>query len=230
MKYLGIKIRFTINLLSLIAGLSLALGANAQIMYVDDTLLVPLRSGEGTSFRIVHKGLRSGTKLEIIETLASGYAHVKTPGGIEGYLPARYLTSQPIAKVRLAQTEEKLAAVMSENNELKTQLTKLDTEHSKLTKDFKNTSSALDKNSKELSDIKSISANALKLDSRNRELRESNEHLRNELELLQTENLRLKDKSDSNMMMIGGALVVLGVILTLLIPVLRPSKKNDSWA
>jgi SH3 domain protein len=203
---------------------------SAETMYVDDTLLVPLRSGEGTSFRIVHKGLKSGVKLEVLEKMSSGYAHVKTPSGIEGYLPTRYLTSQPIAKVRLAQANQELAKLKSNHDKIKSQLSELQNKHNSLSKAHSQTSQTLSANNKELENIKSISANALNLDKRNRELRESNEQLRNELELIQTENLRLKDKSESNMMLIGGGLVTLGVILTLLIPIIRPSKKNDSWA
>lgn len=210
--------------------LTAASSLSAETMYIDDTLLVPLRSGEGTGFRIVHKGLKSGVKLEVIKKNSTGYAHVKTPSGIEGYLPTRYLTSQPIAKVKLAKANAELAKLQEEHSKLKGQLSELNKNHKQLSRDFQQTSKSLKANSKELSDVKSISANALNLDKRNRELRESNEQLRNELELLQTENLRLKDKSDSNMMLIGGGLVTLGVILTLLIPIIRPSKKGDSWA
>lgn len=200
-------------------------------MYIDDKVFVPLRSGAGTSYRIIHKGLRSGTKLEIIEQdQSSGYAHVRTPSGLEGYLPSRYLTNEPIAKEKLIRATTELAELTQQNIKLKADLSALNEEHRKLNKSHKSTLSSLDSNTKELTNIKSISANALNLDRRNRELRESNEQLRNELELLQTENLRLKDKSESNMMMIGGALVTLGVIIALLVPMLKPSKKADSWA
>lgn len=215
---------------SLLAFAMLSSTVSAETMYIDDTLLVPLRSGEGTSFRIVHKGLKSGVKLEILEKLSSGYSHVRTPSGIEGYLPTRYLSNEPIAKVKLAEANQELATLRKEFSTIKNQLSNLQNEHNELKKEHSKTSAELDQNSKELSNIKSISANALNLDKRNRELRESNEQLRNELELIQTENLRLKDKSESNMMLIGGGLVTLGVILTLLIPIIRPSKKNDSWA
>ncbi|KZZ54442.1 TIGR04211 family SH3 domain-containing protein, partial [Oleiphilus sp. HI0123] len=211
------KTSFLSKIAASICLLALAISsASAETMYIDDTLLVPLRSGEGVGFRIVHKGLKSGTKLEIIEKLSSGYAHVKTPSGIEGYLPSRYLTAQPIAKVKLAQANQELAKLKANYEETQTQLANLKKKHQSLSKEHTQTTSELNANSKELKNIKSISANALNLDKRNRELRESNEQLRNELELIQTENLRLKDKSDSNMMLIGGGLVTLGVILTLL--------------
>jgi len=218
--------------LSLAFLLALAsLSASAQTAYIDDTLLVPLRSGAGTSFRIIHKGIKSGLKLEILENNESnGYSLVRTPSGLEGYLPTRYLSFEPIAKMKLATASKKLAASNAENAELKEQLSKLKAEFNDLSKTYKSTSNTLDKNAKELTDIKKISANAINLDRKSRELRESNEQLRNELELLQVENIRLKDRSESNSMLMGGGLVVLGVILALLVPMLKPSKKNDSWA
>lgn len=212
----------------------LLLSANslwAQSMYVDDTLLVPLRAGEGTGFRIVHKGLPSGTKLEIIEqNVETGYSFVRTPGGLEGYLPTRYLSAEPIARLKLAKAESDLTAITSENTELKGKLNEIQKQFTTLEKEHQSTSSNLNSNSEELERIKAISADALNLDRRNRELRESNEQLRNELELVQVENIRLKDKSESNMMLMGGALVLLGVFLAMLVPMLKPGKKNDSWA
>jgi SH3 domain protein len=218
--------------LSLAFFLALAsLFASAQTAYIDDTLLVPLRSGAGTSFRIIHKGIKSGLKLEILENNQSnGYSLVRTPSGLEGYLPTRYLSFEPIAKMKLATASKNLAASNAENTELKEKLSKLRAEFNELSKTYKSTSNTLDKNAKELTDIKKISANAINLDRKSRELRESNEQLRNELELLQVENIRLKDRSESNSMLMGGGLVVLGVILALLVPMLKPSKKNDSWA
>lgn len=203
----------------------------SQSMYIDDTLLVPLRSGEGTNFRIVHKGLKSGMKLEILEqSQQSGYSKIRTPGGIEGFLPTRYLTSSPIAKIRLLKANKDMSLLQTENIELKKELSTITKAHKSLDQNFKKTSTELASNSKELTNIKSISSNALNLDRRNRELRESNEQLRSQLELLQTENMRLKDKSESNTMLMGGGLVTLGIIIALVIPLIRPSKKTDSWA
>jgi len=200
-------------------------------MYIDDTLLVPLRSGEGTSFRIVHKGLKSGIKLEILEqSKQSGYSKIRTPGGIEGFLPTRYLTSTPIARIRLLTANKNISLLQTENTKLKKELGTITKAHKSLGQNFKKTSTELASNSKELTNIKSISSNALNLDRRNRELRESNEQLRSQLELLQTENMRLKDKSESNTMLMGGGLVTLGIIIALVIPLIRPSKKSDSWA
>ncbi|MFD2230563.1 TIGR04211 family SH3 domain-containing protein [Alkalimarinus sediminis] len=205
--------------------------SQAEVMYIDDTLLVPLRSGEGLQYRIVHKGVKSGTRVELIaHNPDSGYSHVKTPDGITGYLPTRYLVKNEIARDRLvkvsAQLEKsqaKLAQLQTEMNELKQKYDSLSSNHEQLTRQSESTSSELQK-------VKSISSNALSLDQRNRELRKTNQELKNEVELLTTDNQRLKDKSETSFMMIGAALVLLGVILALIIPWLKPTKKNDSWA
>ncbi|WP_250657946.1 TIGR04211 family SH3 domain-containing protein [Alkalimarinus coralli] len=215
-------------ILMLIIAPSLSL---AESMYIDDTLLVPLRSGEGLQFRIVHKGVKSGTKVELIaHNPDSGYSHVRTPDGVTGYLPTRYLVKNEIARDRLkkatAQLEKaqnRLTELQSELKELQEKYNSLSSSHEQLTLESQATSSELKK-------VKTISSNALTLDQRNRELRETNQELKNEVELLTTDNQRLKDKSETSFMMIGAALVLLGVILALIIPWLKPTKKNDSWA
>jgi len=218
-------------LITLLTTIFYASASFSETKYIDDTLLVPLRSGEGTSFRIIHKGLKSGLKLEILDqNKTTGYSKIRTPSGIEGFLPSRYLSNMPIARNRLIDANKTLNKTRAENTKLKTKLADISSQFKKLNTEHTLTSKTLNQNNKELSNIKSISSNALNLDKRNRELRESNEQLRSDLELLETENRRLKDKSDSSMLLIGGGLVTLGIILALIIPIIRPSKKSDSWA
>lgn len=210
---------------------AISLQGTANTMYIDDTLLVPLRSGEGTGFRIVHKGLSSGTALEIVEqNKETGYSFVRTTSGKEGYLPTRYLSKSPIAKAKLAKAEKELSSLRTENKTLNTKLNSLQKNFSSLESKHSSVSKSLNENSNELARVKSVSSDALNLDRSNRELRNSNEELRNQLELLEVENVRLKDKSESNMMLIGGFLVLLGVMLALIVPLLKPTKKGDSWA
>jgi SH3 domain protein len=208
-----------------------ALSVQAESRYIDDTFYVPLRSGEGLNFRIVHKGVKSGTKVELIQTNPdSGYSEVKTPDGIEGYLPTRFLVTQPIAKDRLAAMQSDLKLAQTKEKTAEQELAALQQKYSELNTLQDKTSKQLDAVSKELDNIKTISSGAINLDAKNRGLRESNEKLRNELELLKTDNLRLKDKSESNMMLFGGMLVLAGIIIALILPMLKISKKHDSWA
>jgi SH3 domain protein len=80
----------------------------------------------------------------------------------------------------------------------------------------------------ELADIKRISTNAVTLDKRNRELRELNEQFKNELEVLTSENLRLRENNERDKMLLGGGLVLAGVLIAVLIPMFKKDKR-DSW-
>ena len=74
----------------------------ADTVYIRDTLYVPLRGGQSTEHRILHRGLRSGTELERLETSEdTGYTRVRTPDGLEGWLQTQYLVEEPIASTRL---------------------------------------------------------------------------------------------------------------------------------
>ncbi|ARU56273.1 SH3 domain protein [Oleiphilus messinensis] len=204
---------------------------SAKSMYVDDTLFVPLRSGQGLGYRIVHKGIKSGTSVEVMEQSSeTGYSKIKEPGGAVGWLPTRFLVSEPIAKDKLEAALKKLQILESKDKNQSSEISKILEENSEL-KESNTTLGKLNSTlTTELEEIKSISSNAIFLDQRNRELQESNQQLRNELELLQADNQRLKDKSETDFMLLGGGLVGLGVLIALIIPWMKPTKKNDSWA
>lgn len=203
---------------------------SAETMFIDDTLVVPLRAGESLEYRIVHKGVKSGTAVTVLsKNKSTGYAYVETPDGIKGYMPERFLTDTPIARARLADMQKQLDSALkkyqdtlSTYNQLKSDFDELSQNHQKISKD----SATLNE---ELNRIRTISSNAVNLDARNKELHEQNEKLRSDVELLTTENQHLKDNSDTNFMMIGGGLVTLGIFLALIVPMLRPTKKHDSW-
>ena len=59
----------------------------AETVYIKDTLYVPLRGGQSQGHRILHRGLKSGLKLERLETNdETGYSKVRTEAGLEGWL------------------------------------------------------------------------------------------------------------------------------------------------
>ena len=203
--------------------------AAAQTQYIDDTLLAPLRSGKGTEYRILHKGLRSGTPVEVLEVdQASGYSRVLTQGGIEGWLPTRFLTDQPIARVRLErlsreheQLQARVAELQSSNEALQSSNTQLQAELDQTREQFSTSQT-------ELTNIRRVSENALQLDRSNRQLRETNETLKNEVEVLTSENLRLRDKNEQESMMLGAGMVLLGVLIAVILPMFK-RQKRDTW-
>lgn len=219
------------NLIAFLIFLVLPSLSIAESMYIDDKLLVPLRSGEGLGFRIVHKGVRSGNAVEILETnKSSGYSKVKAPNGAVGWLPTRYLVKEPIARQKLVVAEKQLATLRETERSLTEELAELKAENRLLKSDNSKYHSENSTLSKELSEITDISKNAIHLDNRNRELQEKTQLLQSELELLQADNQRLKDNKESDFILLGAGLVALGVFIALIVPVMKPSKKRDTWA
>lgn len=216
--------------LLLIALLSISsVVAEAKTVYVDDTLFAPIRSGEGTQYRILHSGVRSGTRLELLEKSDSGYSRVRTPDGIEGWIVSRYLTETPIARERLASANSQLEKAREELSSTRETLEEIRTERNQLAESESRLKERSGQLSQELERIKEVAADSLNLNRRNQELMEENQKLRNDLEVLTAEKERLEAKSESDFMLLGAGLVFSGVLLALLVPMLKPTRKNDNW-
>ncbi len=88
----------------------------ADEVYIRDILYVPLRGGESTKHRIIHRGIRSGTPLERLEiNEQTGYTRVRTADGLEGWLQTQYLVDEPIASTQL--------------DDVRSEMRSLDTQH-----------------------------------------------------------------------------------------------------
>lgn len=203
----------------------------AQTVYVDDRMMVPLRTGQGTEYRILDAGLVSGTPLTLLErNEESGYSRVRTPKNLEGWILTRYLSNEPIAADQLENARRELANAREAMKEATSTAQTLEIQRDELLAERAALREEVQSLSNELEQLKAISSNALNLDRRNQELQESSQSLRNEVELLTADNQRLRDKSESNFMLLGAALMGLGILIAVVIPWLRPTKKNDSWA
>lgn len=218
----------TALLVALLAGSPVLL---AQTVYIDDELMAPLRTGQGTQYRILNAGLGSGTPLTLLERdEETGYSRVRTSRGQEGWILTRYLSNEPIAADQLEKARAELSSAREAQQEAQAAAESLRTERDELLAERADLRQEVQSLSTELDEIKSISSNALNLDRRNQELQETTQSLRNEVELLTTDNQRLRDKSESNFMLLGAALVALGVLIAVIVPMLKPTRKNDSWA
>lgn len=211
---------------------SFALAASAvEKRYVTDTLFLQLRSGPSMEYRIL-KALPSGAHLILIEEEEennSEYTKVKTDKGLEGFVLTRFLEKEPVAKEKLILVERELDKIKAElattrqlNNDAQAELKKIKSERSGLGKE----NSELEQ---ELEDIKKISASALTLNDRNKELTQKNRELEIQVDTLSTENTQLHDSRQQAYLLYGGGLVVLGIFAGLILPSLR-GKRSNNWA
>lgn len=203
--------------------------AAQQTFYVDDELVVTMRGGKGTQFQII-RTLKSGTKLEVLETdEESGYSLARTNGGTEGWVLTRYLTPTPIAKQRLAAAEQKLVAQNKEIADLKSRLGEANQSRDTL----KQNSSKLENENKkllqELKHIREVSTNALALEKNNKELRERMIRVETDLQAMEQQNAVLKDRSARDWFITGTGVTILGITIGLIVPRLRVQRKSK-WS
>lgn len=200
----------------------------AETRYVSDNLEITMRSGKSTSHGIVRM-LRSGTPVDVLDTDSkSGYSHIRTESGKEGWVLSRFLMNGQAARDRLATAEKKLAELELENRKMKTSLQKLQSEkqsveqaRASLAGDHRNVS-------QELAEIKRTASSALAIDSENKDLKSRVVLLERKLQTMHQENEVLKDRTARDWFMVGSAVVLLGIIVGLIIPRIRWRKKS-SW-
>jgi len=224
-------LRFSVPLLLFFLLFSSA-GFGQDIRYVSDKQYVPLRSGAGNEYRIVHQGIPSGTRLTVARTSSDGvWSEITTDGGTTGWIRSQYLMSEVPAQLRLDQIKEKAEKSSEKSADLSDEVEALKAEQAELLDKLAASDSEFDAVSQELTQLKQISGKAVQLDSDNRRLVEQMENLRSEAEMLEAENYRLKEKLESEDFLNGALAVLLGVIIALVAPRLVPKRrKSSSWA
>ncbi|MEH6558784.1 MAG: TIGR04211 family SH3 domain-containing protein [Oceanicoccus sp.] len=203
---------------------------SAETRYIRDELYVPLRSGQTTQHRIVHKGLVSGTALTILNMSDDEtYSFVRTSKGIEGWIQTQYLSDSPAGRDLARIANRKLADLQQRYNKLNEQLKQLSSEQKNAKEQFSTLSSNNSETTKELDRIRAISANAIQLNEDNQRLLEESQMLKKELVIANTDNQRLTDNEENDAFLNGALAVLLGVMITLIVPRAWP-KKSTEWA
>lgn len=212
--------------LALLAMSSLASNASAEIRYVVDKLIITMRSGQSNQHQIL-RTWPSNTKLEILET-GEKYSKARGPDGTEGWVLNQYITDKPTAKLRLATALQKLAKAEKENAQFKEELATLKSKENKLSNQKSRLSRDNKKQMDELTHLRRVAAKPLKLENENQRLKKELLELESKHELLLQENQMLGDSSDRDWFLNGAGVIILGIIIGLLAPRLKPRKKS-SW-
>lgn len=214
--------------LGLLASIVAAQPATAATMYISDELTVPVRSGPSGGHRIVHRGLTSGTRMQVLEVdEGAGFSRIRTDRGTEGWIRSQYLVAEPIARLKLASAQESLRRARAD---LAAEQKKVQ----ELTQTARQQSNANSSNQQqieglqaELAEITRISADAIETYNTNLKLEENNARLQEELDDLAESHARLQNNAENQMFMIGGGLILLGLIAGVAIKA-RPQR--SAWS
>ncbi|WP_323844842.1 TIGR04211 family SH3 domain-containing protein [Microbulbifer magnicolonia] len=210
-----------------ISGPASALGADTR--YITDQLHVPMRSGKGNEFRILHSGLPSGTKLALLEDAPSdGWSRVRTSDGKEGWVRRQYLVSEPVAEVKLKKAEADLARF--EEMDLGGEVRRLEAENLQLNTALSTEQEKSQQLAEELKQLKSLSADTVALNQRHQKLLHQHELLKQEQIMAEAEIQRLSGSDTQKWYMYGALSVGLGAILAMIAPHMRPRRRRSEWA
>ena len=203
-----------------------------ETVYVNDKLFVPIRTGAGGDYRIVHKGIPSGTAITQFQLSEDGdWAEIETRGGTRGWMRAQFLQPEPPAIVLLKQLEQELAEVEADRDRMRASLSATASDAYEAGDAAKALQTELATVKAELAEVTRVSGAALELDAQNRTLATELETQRSESDLLRLENLRLQERVDHNQMIDGAIAVLLGVIIAIVAPRLLPRRRrSDGWA
>ncbi|WP_299584456.1 TIGR04211 family SH3 domain-containing protein [uncultured Microbulbifer sp.] len=205
--------------------------AAAETRYITDQLHVPMRSGKGTGFRILHRGLPSGTQLSVLEDAPQdGWTRVRTTNGTEGWIRRQYLVSEPVAKLKLEEATANLARFEKMEGNLGGEVRRLEEENGKLSSSLDSIQQQNQTLAAELKTLKALSADALALNERHQKLLHQHELLKQEKTMAEAEIQRLSGSESHKWYMYGALSVLLGALLAMIAPHLRPRKRHSEWA
>jgi SH3 domain protein len=189
---------------------------------------VPLRSGPTIAHRIIHRGLPSGTRLTVLAIDdEAGFTKVRTDGGLEGWVTSQYLIGEPIARVKLAAAEKRLKGLKAEIDKEREARASIQSEYKETEANNRTLNSQVQALTKELEELRRIADDPINEHARNVELTQQNQRLAGQVDELSSMTRQLKDNVQREWLLYGGALVLIGLLLGVVIKA-RPRQTSYS--
>ncbi|MCP4001277.1 MAG: TIGR04211 family SH3 domain-containing protein [Gammaproteobacteria bacterium] len=220
------SIKFLLTMLAMLVFVMSS--AQAEDRWVTDEFEIMMRSGKGSNQRILRQ-LKSGTQLEVLQTdEESGYTKVRVSSGAEGWVLTRYLRVTPTSKLTLPTVEKKLTRTSAKNAELNKDIAALKKERQSLQGEV----AELQENNSllqgQVDRITKLSANTIQVDDQNKQLKQRLSDSEKQIDELESNNAQLGSRANREWFLVGGAVLVLGLLLGLILPRMNWRKKS-TW-
>ena len=199
-----------------------------QVRYISDEFFVPLRGTPCPRCKIVHWGIKSGTKVDLFE-VRDGWGLVATKKGYKGWMEEQFISPTPAARQLLAQANQEKEGTVDRIGQLSEQIKNLKQQAEALQQQIKIIESDNKNLTTKLSEVKGISSDPIALNKQNQTLVKQNHMLQTDNDILQAEVDVLSNDDRNQSFMYGGITVFLGALLAILIPRLRGRKRLSEW-
>ena len=209
-----------------IVALYLPLTSWAQSAWVSDQFEITLRTGPSTT-NAIERMLSSGTELAVLEQDdESGYSHVRTTGGTEGWVLTRYLMDEPSAREQLERLTQQLTSASAEGASMTSQLSAIRGQYETATRTISQLEQDKAGLQAQLDDITRKAANTLAIDEQNQRLQQQLTDAEIRISLLEQENEQLTGQTNRNWFITGALVLFGGVLLGLVLPRLKFQRRS----
>lgn len=175
---------------------------------------MPLRGGQSTEYRILHRAIRTGTRLERLETNEeTGYSRVRMSDGLEGWLQSQYLVEEPVSRDLLEKVQQKLNVLTSSHQKTLNELEELKSGEAGIAEANLSLQSKNDELSEELKSLTNLASNVIAIDEQNQQLLEEHDVLLSDIDDLSVANQSFQDISDQQWFLRGAGIILLGLLI-----------------
>jgi SH3 domain protein len=199
-----------------------ASAATAETKYVIDRLEITLRSGPAMANRIIAM-IPSGRALEVLST-SGDWVEVKLPGGDQGWVMGRYLSSEIPKSAQFEHLTQKYEALVGQKDSLGSSASELAKEKERLTAELAQVQTQLAQLTTAHETLKSESADFIGMKNKYETTLKELEETRVKAESAENELNKLSNNQIYQGMLYGGGLLALGFIVGL---VTRRSKRKS---
>ncbi len=203
------------------------LAANAKGVYIRDWITISVRSTPSEAARTIGLG-NTNDFLEVIEE-QEDWTKVRTPEGKEGWVQNRYLTKQTPKALIIDQLNEKVKSLTENNLTLREENKQLQKENRERSYKMSSSSKEIEKIQKDYEDLKTASSDYLELKKAYEKLQQENIGQTEKVDLLAKENSRLKTSERLIFTLIGGAFIIIGLVIGVLLQLMRARPKKAGY-
>jgi SH3 domain protein len=205
--------------------------ARAEKKWVSDVLYIPVRTGASGQHRIL-RHIKSGMAVNVLaKPEGSEYVKVEVldEEKTQGWVIGRYLLAEPIAELKLARLEKRMASLRESQTPLQKSVDKLKSELAESRAANEELQKKNTNMTEQLNEIKQVSSEEIKVYEVNNELKKEQDALMTRLERLQQQNEMLSTDRRNEGIKLGLLAVALGCLAGFLLPYLKPrSRKSRS--
>jgi len=196
----------------------------AETWYVKPSTEVPIRSGQGTDYKILAV-IPDGLRIELLEE-EEPWAKVRTPGGTEGWMLKRYLSGDaPLSEIVTSLQTQK-TGLETKNEEMDRQLVEVSAAHTRSEEELQVCVADRDKIRQEYQILREDTADVLKIKKNLEEKVQESQEARQQLAALEQKNNELRRNTSIMWFLAGGFLLIVGWIIGMMTASSRKRKSS----